>query len=363
MLKTRLIIFSLIVNLIGLTPTRAADTSFYIVRVGDTLSKIAQQFLGSPVYTSTGSLRKIIDLNPQVKNPNRITVGEELNISGTAAEPAKLAEARPAVENKSTEEKPAETSAPVADRAPAAQADVAQPLVSPSPTAVADSKTYPFGEIELAPEFRFVKLEAKDISSGANAILVSDSHIGLRGAWVQRWSPDTASFQWLSYGRTSFAAPSTKTLETPSFTSIGFGFGMRFFQAGRHRLSTGIGAESTPYIRATSTTAVRFDSIVTPIARVQSEHDLFRLDPFRAGIGLLGEGRAPGSNDRIRAKMGYGLGSSLFVEQAFTSSKFRVTTFYLQSQQDSSIATQKRNELGLEMNLTFRLGGSAPAAP
>jgi hypothetical protein len=151
-------------------------------------------------------------------------------------------------------------------------------------------------------------------------------------------------------------------LETPSFTSIGFGFGARFFQSGRHRLSTGIGAESTPYIRATSTSAVRFDSIVTPVARIQSEHDLFRLDPFRAGFGLLGEGRAPGSNDRIRAKVGYGLGTSLFVEQAFTSSKFRVTGSYFQSQQDSSIASQNRNELGLELNLTFRLGESAPPA-
>ena len=60
----------------GPTPPTSgqAKTTTYVVRSGDTLSAIAHS------QHVAGGWRKIVALNPSIKNPNQIYVGENLNI-------------------------------------------------------------------------------------------------------------------------------------------------------------------------------------------------------------------------------------------------------------------------------------------
>jgi len=55
-----------------------ATASTYIVKPGDTLSRIARREIGNPVWGPNGSLQKLIRLNPSIKNPNVIAVKSSL---------------------------------------------------------------------------------------------------------------------------------------------------------------------------------------------------------------------------------------------------------------------------------------------
>lgn len=59
----------------------------YIVKKGDTLSKIALTKLkGGPLYGEEGRLTKLLLLNPEVKNPNLIEPGTEIKLRATVAD-------------------------------------------------------------------------------------------------------------------------------------------------------------------------------------------------------------------------------------------------------------------------------------
>jgi hypothetical protein len=69
--------FILALGTLSLVSTAFATTS-YIVKKGDTLSQLAQDHIGDPVYGKDGSLKKALVINPDIKNPDKIYVGDEL---------------------------------------------------------------------------------------------------------------------------------------------------------------------------------------------------------------------------------------------------------------------------------------------
>ena len=53
----------------------------YVVKPGDTSSTIAQSHIGEPIFTKDGSLSKLLQLNPHIKDPNLIFPGQVLTIN------------------------------------------------------------------------------------------------------------------------------------------------------------------------------------------------------------------------------------------------------------------------------------------
>ena len=50
----------------------------YIVQKGDILSELARVHRGIPIYGKKASLHQLISWNPQIANPDRIFVGDEI---------------------------------------------------------------------------------------------------------------------------------------------------------------------------------------------------------------------------------------------------------------------------------------------
>lgn len=79
----------------------AAEGMVHVVQPGDTLSQIAADHVGRPIFTKTGSLSKILRLNPQIKEIHQITVGDQIVLSEekvAAAAPLAHTDRRPAEE-------------------------------------------------------------------------------------------------------------------------------------------------------------------------------------------------------------------------------------------------------------------------
>jgi len=53
----------------------------YVVRKGDTLSHIAEQFLGKPIFHgNAGALKFLLKYNPNISNPHNIEKGQKINL-------------------------------------------------------------------------------------------------------------------------------------------------------------------------------------------------------------------------------------------------------------------------------------------
>lgn len=57
----------------------------YVVKAGDTLSKLAAKYLGDPSYYT-----KIMAVNPQILTPNLIKIGQTIKIPVSGTTPAKF---------------------------------------------------------------------------------------------------------------------------------------------------------------------------------------------------------------------------------------------------------------------------------
>jgi hypothetical protein len=80
-------LLGLTVVLLGSALARAEETRKVQVQKGESLSEISEREVGRPVYGKRGSLQKLLHLNPQVKNPNYIRVGQWIFVPGTEATP------------------------------------------------------------------------------------------------------------------------------------------------------------------------------------------------------------------------------------------------------------------------------------
>ena len=57
----------------------------YMVRPGDTLSHLAKRFFPNlPIYALEGGINRLLNLNPEITNPNIIVVGQRLRISDSS---------------------------------------------------------------------------------------------------------------------------------------------------------------------------------------------------------------------------------------------------------------------------------------
>ena len=68
----------LLVGVVGVSTICNADS--WTVRHGDTLSELAAKHFGRPIFGDSGSLNKLLQLNPNIQNPNLIRVGESLQL-------------------------------------------------------------------------------------------------------------------------------------------------------------------------------------------------------------------------------------------------------------------------------------------
>lgn len=101
-----------------------ATAKTYQVQRGDTLGQIAKTHVGSPVWGDKGSVKKLLELNPDIKDPNQIFVNQTINLSPEA-----------------------EVSQAEADPVPAAAAE-APAETEPSPVVAAEETPAPVPEAE-----------------------------------------------------------------------------------------------------------------------------------------------------------------------------------------------------------------------
>jgi hypothetical protein len=300
----------------------------YTVKPGEILSRIARRHFGPPTYSEKGALAKILSLNPKIKNPNHIHVGQRIRIDESST-----AKVVTALESRSHPQ--------ISD--PVMNQSLAKPQLS-------------FSNLSAAPEFRFLRIDSQDKQTKDTAVLLSSSYVIFPLSWVQRWNAQFSTYQRFQYSFLSLEHPAEKTLSNTSLNPLGFGMGLTYELGTHNRYQIEWAVDQVPFLKATSASSVKLDLVAIPNMKFSYERDLFRLKPFSTGFKLKGEQYAPAKTESFNTEIGLGYGGGVYLQQDFQRSFLRCDMGILKTNQNTSITSQSRTDLSFQVNYSFRLG-------
>jgi LysM repeat protein len=249
----------------------------YVIKSGDTLSKIAQQHYGPPIYGSQGGIRKILADNPKISNPDRIYVGQRLELPGAGL----LSAPQDVALAKGADRKPSQDTSLTPDW-----------HVAPAP-----------GHWGLAADFASSKIHSVDRSTGSSADIFSNSNFGLRALWSQQWSPTLSTTLSAGFRKWDLLQPrSVATLSETNPTIYDFGLDFKKRLSKNFSLLWGIGYSQELSLSGWDATTIAVDRVSIPTLKLGADVSVLRLDRYEFGLAgdlrSLLPGRAPGYSTR-----------------------------------------------------------------
>ncbi len=304
----------------------------YVVQEGDTLSHhVAGVHIPGPVWGVNGSFKRVLELNPKLKNPSLIYPGQVIELG----------------EQHSTQVVQDSTQPTVVE--PVAKSELKQTEKS--------SLEVKYFYLILSPEFHFFKIDSTDIATGATGRILSKSHFVFPVTLNQRWTDDVSTFERVSFGHTALSQPTgARTLDSLSLNQYGFGLGVRLFELSKHVVSIELGLDQKYFLRAASASSLKVDSVAIPNLTVRSDHELLLFEPYRFGVGLGGSLLAPASESSYRTKLGYAYNGNFFLNRFFGTSLLTARVGYTSTQENTTVSNQTNADLGFGIEYNFRIG-------
>jgi LysM domain len=331
--------------------TASAFAAIYVVKDGDTLSKIAAKSLHGKIYGKEGGIEKLVALNPKIKNPNLIFPGDEINLSN---DDQKLADSSPQADMSATRS-PAAAEASVI--APNSESPVAATLPEIKPVGTT-TESEGYSLIDMQPRFFYSRVDGSEASNGSGAILLSKLNYGLNASWRQLWSDTFESFVNLGLTKFEFTSSSSRTLEGEKLTQSDLEVGAKLKLSSKTQVMFSLGAGEELFYQATTPTTVKIDSVMVPKLNAGITQVLYTKKPFTLGSEFKFTLLSSANTDNYKVKSGWGYLGRVFVKQESKKSNLALQTglFYGQHLQNTSIVNLKRSDLGVDFGLSWSFG-------
>jgi hypothetical protein len=327
----------------------ASEHGTRLVAPGETLSEIALKELGGSVYhRRNGTLRKILALNPWIKNANAIKPGQVLvmpkNFSVAEVKPA----TSPARELASAKEAVAEAVAEATPAAAVAADDCGKP---------GDECFTPESYLGASVGTEYFRIDATDRATGGTATILSRMSPSVRAFWKLDWSPEWSSILSMRFrsDRISASDNNSKRIDQGDGKSWGFRAAVERRWNEKARSRAHFGRQEYLFARAANASSIVFDRVGTTFAGLEHEQTLVRVKAASAGLGAAGNLLLPGEGPGFKTETGWNGRAFAFVQHERESFSIRGDLFYELQRQNSSIADQKTTTTGLAIGLFWRL--------
>lgn len=335
----------------------------YIVQKGDSLSEIAAEHIGRPIYPKNGSLKKILELNDKLNTTDPIFPGDVLDIPVlpdnkiTLAKPSPRPEANIQLQqpniiesNLSLTPKPTETETIIIDPNLQEQKPT-QPQNMSEPTP-ANKQTFK-SRYKPSIEAGFFRIDSTDSATGANLIVASEMNYRFRLNY-QLYKDTTWNLHLVGGIATDFISnknSTTRALTNESGYRREFYFGTGLQLGPNLETNFDIGFEDHDFFYTTSATSpISVERILIPNIRLDQEYFFFHRPTFRIGVKALESYlmSASGTNYTILNGSMFGLGTIV----KFALKNFQVSAELLveQTNQNTSVATQKETNLWMGLS-------------
>lgn len=285
----------------------------YEVKSGDVLSVIAHKNFEGEVYGRRGSLMRLLELNPGLRdNPDLIFPGQKLILQASNKEIAspktKINQraTNSGVETSATKEanKKKLSNKPSGRKFAIQRVPTSTDMNEAGETESVKVKNR-YSTVSLIPNLSYFRFSGIDTSNNAKARLYSSESFGVDLSWKQHWSSAFATSIELQYQGYELQETSSRSLSEASVTTgrIGLGVESRFSEAWIIQSSFYYGSHA--YLYAPSSSALRIDKGNAFSIKAGLSYRLVDLSPFV--LDLLGGGHmtTPADVDNYRSEFGY----------------------------------------------------------
>lgn len=341
--------FAKIITLIS-TISYMAEASFYVVRPGDTLSSIAQKNIGNPVYAANGSLDKLVSLNPKIRNPNLIRVGDVINLSEKSL----------TSENQSARI-PAEQGEKV-------QSDILQKnedttSCEPAKIELQPSQLEVLHRLRLHARVGMTNFSGIDALTSAAANIVSKNDLTVRASWRQNWTPSVRSdffAEARSVGLQSMSGSKSLLSENLSSTKLGLSIGHEIGQNLSLDYSLEYGSEF--FVRGASSTLISVEAQPVPQFSLQARYKLYEVGSTSLMASFAGSYLGGTSTDNYTVKAGnsYQVGIAVVKKMSDERTFSAALTYSDRTQDTSQVLFHEKSVFGtVSFSIPLFEGGSS----
>lgn len=314
----------------------AAEPMIYVVRPGETISEIAIEKIGRPVYSKNGSLQKIKSLNPQIQNFNLIYPGQEIVVGSDG--------------------KRFMATEPQSSPPEALQETAAEPEEKKSdPSNLTNYAQY--GQFGLQLGFNFSRVDSKDKSSGSESAFISEMSPQLNLSWNYRWTENWSSFaniEAIFETITSDTSTPARTLLKPTGTRKTLEFGARKHWSHNAKSSLSFGAQEKIYSHTPNSNEIQMDRVPVQFLRISHEQVLFQVQKSLGFAEVQLNHLFATSTPDHTIKSGSGGKASLGLRHDFQKFSVETIASYGFSKQESNIVSQTEKYIGGLIGVSWR---------
>ncbi|RZA08514.1 MAG: LysM domain-containing protein [Proteobacteria bacterium] len=334
----------------------AAEYGTRVVKEHETLSGIAFSDLeGSIYHKKNGNLRKLMALNPWIKDGDEIKPGQVLVMPRNYTQ-AKATKS-PAREVASVKESVEEAVSAAAEAAgEKSSAPAAQECRAPASETPEDGFT-PLSHLGFSLGTEYFRIDGTDKATRGTATILSRMSPAVRAFWRLDWSEEWSSilaFRFRS-DRVSASDNGNKRIEEADGKSWGFSASVerRWGKNGRTRAN--LGRQEYLFARAPTAQTITLDRVGTTFAGLEHEQTLVRVKSASAGIGAAANALLPSDGPGYKIETGWNGRGFAFVQHERESFSIRGDLFLEKQTQNSSLAEQKTTTTGMALGLIWKL--------
>jgi hypothetical protein len=301
----------------------------YTVGRGDTLSQISQKELGGPVWGNQGTLERVIQLNPQIQNPNLIYPNDVIKLG----EDAVVEETPPAPE---PQEEPVATS----------------PEAPSEPAESSDSKH----RLRILGSIGDTALQARDQDNRFATTLHSKPNVGVVVGWDYSLTPETSIGLVGSIIQSQFASTSDGRFEGIEDTLLGVGAVVNHSFTPRLHGSGIIGVQQFYFLTENDAATLKLEPVFVDHVGLGLGYDVFVGEKITSGIEALTTYALPANASRFDVEPGFTYGGDIYGKYHLSSGSAVIgNVFYDRRVQDTSGTSQRNSDMGMRLGMQFDL--------
>ncbi len=280
--------------------------------------------------------QKILRLNPQIKNPNLLRSGEQVELGDSITAQVET----PPLHSRQT-----------ASDVIVGTAD-SNPVVVP-PASTDDQSATAF---DLFPVLAMTSISAKDSVTGSSATVSSDLDVGIAANFSQVWDEYLRTNLHAKLSYITFEPPmnSAATLANSNRFLTTFGLGENTQLSSRFNLGLSFDIEKNLFVRSLSTTTVTVDSVNLPSLGANLTFDVATRRTFRVSLSALYAEKFGATTDAYTVHMGEQFGGLLnVIKKNASDDQYAIGLGAYSRHQNTSATTQTETLYELSLHLFF----------
>ena len=303
----------------------------YVVKKGDLLSRVVRTHIPGKVFGKSGTLTKVLKINPQIIDPNIIFPGQNINLQ--------------------------------LNRVPTS---VALPPENPALVETQKSTKNAFNSdaisFSVTPAYLMTLLSAKDNSNGAAATVAANLHFKVDALYHQNWSEQVHSYVGLTLGYFAAEKPtdSKKSIDSLTKFTSGILLGVNANLSESSQLEGYFNYQKEFFLRGVSSSTITIDTVSVPTMGAKFSYDLFKRSPLTLGVGFEAALKLPASADSYSARLGALYGGKIYLDldqNRKNHEQFKTSVGFYQRVQNTTLVNQ--TETNVVLSVQFYFGGGS----